>query len=307
LLSKILLTGGGGFIGSHLAEELLTQGEEVTIADVDISRNVSHIQCEKILADVRDRQTLAQCLRQKDVVIHLAAVSRVEWGQQHPLDCVQTNVLGTLNVLDAIKSSGLHPLFVLVSSREVYGEPGVQLVTEAHGKNPISIYGSSKLAAESLTRTYGQHFEIPFVIVRLSNTYGSRRDLPGRVIPRFMQAALSASPLIVNGGEQCLDFVYIKDVVRGFTTLVRSFLNGNKAPLGQDLHFVSGKGTKVMELARLIKDICKSESKIDTSDLRPFDVQNFVGDPSKTYKLLGIRFTVSLRDGLLRYLGEVRA
>jgi len=279
---------------------------EVTLLDVESQRNTSQIKCEKIQASVLDRPALLKALEHKEAVVHLAAVSRVEWGQLRPFECVNTNVLGTSNVLEAIRASETRPLFILVSSREVYGEPSLLPVSESHPKRPISIYGASKLAAESLTRTYCESFHIPYAILRLSNTYGSARDLPERVIPRFAKAALSGSTLVVNGGKQCLDFTYIKDVTKGIALLVENLLDGKEGLIGQDLHFVTGKGTTVLDLARLIKEIAGSQSEIEVRDSRAFDVQGFVGDPSKTLKLLQFELGVDLSRGLHEYLKELR-
>lgn len=305
-MSKILLTGGGGFIGSHLADELLAKGEEVTILDLDIRRNVSRIDCEKIQADVLDRQALVPALKHQNVILHLAAVSRVELGQKDPSRCVNTNVLGTLSVLEGIRASGARPYFVLISSREVYGEAHFKPVPEEHPKEPISIYGSSKLAAESLTAAFCHHFSIPYVIVRLSNAYGSSRDLPERVIPRFMQAGMSGSPLIVNGGKQCLDFTYVKDVAKALTVISEEFLQGNQVAVDKELNLATGKGTTILELAELIREIYGGKSKIETKEARSYDVQDFVGDPSRALKLLGIRLTVDLPHGLEEYLKDLQ-
>jgi nucleoside-diphosphate-sugar epimerase len=190
-LAKILSTGCAGFIGSHLTGDLIAARNEVAVLDINVKKNIAEMNCEEIEADVRDAEAVAAAVRDKDLIFHLAAASRVAWGQERPHECFSTNVMGTPTVLESVRGAGEHCPCILTSSREVYGEPARVPVREDFDKKPVSIYGASKLASEYLVRTYCTAFCIPYAIVRFSNVYGSHRDPPERVIPTFARVARS--------------------------------------------------------------------------------------------------------------------
>ena len=238
----------------------------------------------------------------KDAVFHLAAVSRVAWGQQDPFNCWLTNQIGTLNVLEACRKAESRPVLLEASSREVYGEPLYLPVGEDHPKNPKSVYGVTKLSAERACLSYSDESNIArpvnCVIMRFSNVYGSERDLPERVIPKFMNRALRGEDLILYGGDQILDFTFIDDTVSGIMKAYSASLKGDDSILGEDFHFVTGRGVSVSELARMTIGIVGSGSKIIRQAANSFEVRRFIGDPSKAEKMLGYRPTVNLEHGL---------
>ncbi len=296
---KILITGGNGFIGSHLADVLMDRGYEITLLDAVFTRNTKHLKCEKIVGDVCNIEILKNATDGHDVIVHLAAVSRVEWGQKDPEKCLSVNVLGTLNAIKA--SLRNKSVFVYVSSREVFGEPQNSPVKEEDPKKPISVYGVSKLTSELLNNTYALTSDLKYTILRYSNVYGSPRDLPERVIPRFMDAALSGQPLTVYGGDQILDFNFIDDVVQGTVSVVEKAVDGDPRIVNNDINLVSGRGTSISQLAKIILQVTKSDSEIIVSDKRSYDVSNFVGDTGKAYCLLGYKPSHSLKEGLNIY------
>lgn len=296
---KVLITGGNGFIGSHLADVLMERGYEVTLLDIEYTRNTEHLECEKILGDVCDPKILVNVTEGRDVVIHLASVSRVEWGQRDPEKCIRVNVLGTLNAIKASLKN--ESKLVYVSSREVYGEPQNLPVKEDDPKKPISVYGVSKLTAELLSKTYALTSDLKYTILRYSNVYGSPRDLPERVTPRFMRAALSGQPLTVYGGDQILEFNFIDDVIQGTVAVVEKAVDGDPFVINDDFNLVSGSSTSISELAKIIVQLTKSDSEIVVSDKRSYDVSNFVGDLGKASSILGYRPSHSLKDGLNLY------
>ncbi len=153
-ISRILITGGNGFIGSHLAEKLLARGDTVSLLDLKFNANTRFLDCEKIRGDIRDYQTVREAVDGKDAVINLAAVSRVAWGQQDPFNCWLTNQVGTINVLEASNKAASNPVLLEASSREVYGEPLYLPVNEGHPKRPKSVYGLTKLCAERACLSY---------------------------------------------------------------------------------------------------------------------------------------------------------
>src|SRR5437879_12274159 len=155
-ISRSLITGGNGFIGSHLAEKLLTRRDTVSLLDLKFNTNTRFLDCEKIRGDIRDYQTVREAVDGKDAVINLAAVSRVAWGQQDPFNCWLTNQVGTINVLEASNKAASNPVLLEASSREVYGEPLYLPVNEGHPKRPKSVYGLTKLSAEKACLSYSK-------------------------------------------------------------------------------------------------------------------------------------------------------
>jgi nucleoside-diphosphate-sugar epimerase len=301
-ISKILITGGNGFIGSHLAEKLLARGDSISLLDLKFNSNSRLLDCEKIRADIRDYQTVRKAVDGKDAVFHLAAVSRVAWGQEDPFNCWLTNQVGTVNVLEACKKAESRPVLLEASSREVYGEPLYLPVNEGHPKRPKSVYGLTKLCAEraclSYSDTSGLDRSVNHVIMRFSNVYGSERDLPERVIPKFMNEALRGEDITLYGGEQILDFTFIDDTVSGIVKLASRCLEGDRSIFGEDFHFVTGRGVSVSQLAKMIVDLVGSRSKIIHGASNSFEVRKFVGDLTKSHKILGYEPRVSLEHGL---------
>ncbi|MBI2971123.1 MAG: GDP-mannose 4,6-dehydratase [Candidatus Aenigmarchaeota archaeon] len=290
----VLITGGNGFIGSHLCDVLTEKGEDVTLFDTRFTGNTSHLDVRKIQGDIRNAGDVKAAMKGADTVFHFAAVSRVAWGQERPLECMDTNTLGTARVLEAIRTEAPDATLFLGSSREVYGEPISIPVSENHQKNPISLYGISKLSAEQLVLSYRRYFGVQAVIFRFSNVYGSSRDLRERVIPKFVLRALANEPLELNEGSQVLDFTYIHDTIKG---IALAYKKADKIA-GEDVHFATGKGTSVSELASLVVKLCTSSSPLLVKPRKDFDVRNFVGDYAKAEKLLGWSPDTGLAAGL---------
>ncbi len=299
-----MITGGNGFIGSHLAEKLQSSGECVTLLDLKFDRNSQFVDSEKVHGDIRDYQTVRKVVEGKDAVIHLAAVSRVAWGQLDPYNCWLTNQVGTVNVLEACRKSDSRPFLLEASSREVYGESLYLPVNEDHPKLPKSVYGITKLSAENACISYsdpsGLDRSVKHVVMRFSNVYGSERDLPERVIPKFMNMALRGEDITLYGGEQILDFTFIDDTVSGILKAYRACLDRGHEIFGEDFHFVTGRGTSVEELAKMIVRLVNSRSRIIRGPANSFEVRRFVGDPTKAQRFLGYEPRIMLEDGLKR-------
>lgn len=276
----------------------------MTLLDLKFDRNTRSIDAEKIQGDVTDYQTVRKAMDGKDAVIHLAAVSRVVWGQQDPLKCWLTNQIGTVNVLEACRKSAQEPFLLEASSREVYGEPLYLPVNEDHPKRPKSVYGLTKLSAERACQSYsarsGLEDPVKHVIMRFSNVYGSERDLPERVIPKFVGKALRGEDITLYGGDQILDFTFIEDTVAGIMNTYKACASGGDGVFGEDFHFVTGRGLSVAELARLIVSSLGSRSRILEADANSFEVRKFVGNPSKAQRVLGYIPRIRLEEGLKR-------
>ena len=293
-----MITGGNGLIGSHLAEKLIDRGDSVTLLDLAFDSNTRGFSCEKIKADVRNYDAVARAVEGNDAVFHFAAVSRVVWGQQDPQNCWLTNTMGTLNILEACRKTQSKPTVFYASSREVYGEPKSFPVPESHPKNPKSVYGTSKLASELAVSSYYNMLHLDSVIFRFSNVYGSERDQLKRVIPKFMIQALKGEDITLYGGDQILDFTFIDDTVSGILSTYIAAMEGSKSIIGQDFHYVTGRGVSVSELSEMIVKVANSKSKIIRIEAKDFDVMKFIGDPTKSNKILGFKAKVKLEDGL---------
>jgi nucleoside-diphosphate-sugar epimerase len=266
--------------------------------DLTYNSNTEDLDCKKIRGDINDYDSVKKAVYGVDAVFHLAAVSRVVWGQEDPLKCWQTNVQGTVNLLEACRRVGKNPVFFYASSREVYGEPNYSPVDESHPKNPKSVYGMSKLSAENACLAYSINYGLDVVRFRFSNVYGSERDQLDRVIPKFMIRALRGDDITLYGGGQILDFTFIDDTVDGITSAYLKTMKREKGVFGEDFHLVTGNGTSVYELSDLIVKVTDSTSQVVRIEGKSFDVRKFTGDPTKSRKILGFESKTSLEEGL---------
>jgi len=253
----------------------------------------------KLGHDILRRSQLEKAIKGCTGVIHHAAMSRVVDAHKHPLESVKNNILGTANVLECIRTINPKIWCIYASSREVYGESRKK-IKESRALNPINVYAVTKLSGEWLMKTYEKNYGIVCYRVRFSNVYGGINDIIDRVTPRFIIQALHGKDLTVNGGTQTFDFTHVDDVTDGIVKLV------NKITIGKAnskvYHFVTGRGTNLMELANTIIKITNSKSKIAKMPSRFYDVEHFIGDPSLTRKELNWEAKISLEKGLKKYL-----
>jgi UDP-glucose 4-epimerase len=285
--SRIVVTGGAGFIGSHLVESLLNSGAtRVTVID-NLSRgrllNLAQFRHDTRLVftegDIRDYDTVRSVARDADLVFHLAAQSTV-MGAARNLDYTfTTNVVGTFNVLKAAAEQGVKRV-VFSSSREVYGEPLTLPVDESHPLMSINTYGASKVAGEALCRSFSRECGLETRILRIANAFGPR-DI-GRVIPSWIEQARAGNDLIVYGGDQILDFIWVTDVV---DAMLRAADSDISLP---PINVVSGTGTKILDLARRIGHLMGQACEVKLVPRRSIEVTRFVGNPERMTQLLGL-------------------
>lgn len=288
---KILITGSSGLVGTSLTSALLAEGADVVCFDIR-----AHGEAR---ADVVDRAQVCKAVAGVDGIVHLAAVSRVVWGERAPELCWATNVGGLRNVLDATVQSTRKPWLIFASSREVYGQAKSLPVTEDFPLCPVNVYARSKVEGEQLVveaRRAGVHA----CTIRLSNVFGSVADHADRVVPAFARAAALGAELRVDGVENTFDFTHLDDVTRGIVTLVKLLVAGEAPP--PPIHFVSGRATTLGELARLAIRLAHSDSMIRSAPPRNFDVARFFGDPLRAKALLGWKSLIQLEDGLDRLI-----
>ena len=290
-MPRILVTGSDGLIGRAVATLLRERGHGVW--GYDLRRPPDDPES----GDINDYRKLAERVDGCCGIIHLAAVSRVAWGERDPERCWATNVEGTRNVLRAAHASRARPWVLFASSREAYGEAAHLPVTECSPLRPVNVYGRSKLKAEQLVTEFGQT-GLNTAIVRLANVYGSTEDHHDRVVPAFCRAAAEGSALYVRGYDHQFDFVHIQDVAKGMMSLVTLLQTGEvKLP---PVQLVTGCGTTLGKLAGLAIEAGGGRSPLIRMPTRAYDVRCFVGDPARARQLLGWQAFVPVAEGVAR-------
>lgn len=293
----ILITGSAGLVGTAVTSALQARGYYVHPLDLRDPE-------PRLRADVRDphvvRDTLAGCAG----VIHLAAVSRVIWGERDPEGCRTTNIGGTRNVLDAALAAAHRPWLIFASSREVYGQPQALPATEDTPLDPINVYGHTKIAGERLVAAACDR-GLRGAIVRLSNVYGTTADHHDRVVPAFVRAAVSGQPLRVEGADHTFDFTHVDDTARGIAALAELLDAGQPPP--PPIHLLTGTPTTLGTLAHLAIELAGTRAPVTHAPPRNFDVAHFHGSPGRARQLLDWSPRVSLRDGIARLVTAVRA
>jgi UDP-glucose 4-epimerase len=287
IMTKIVVTGGAGFIGSHLVDRLVRDGAgEIAILD-NLFRgkveNIAHHWANPAVSfcqlDIRDEAAVRTAVAGAEVVYHLAAQSNV-MGALGDIDySFGTNVVGTFNVLKAARDGGVRRV-VFSSSREVYGEAQYLPVDENHPLNAKNSYGGSKAAGEFYCRVFVNDFGLETAVLRLANVYGPR-DF-GRVIPLWLGRAAAGADLIVYGGKQIIDFVWVDLVVEA---LVRA---ATAEVVGIPINVGSGQGTPILELAERILALSGSAARLDHQPARSVEVVAFTADIGRMQGLLGL-------------------
>lgn len=305
---KILLTGGAGFIGSHVADAYINQGHEVVIVD-NLStgrRENLNPQARFYEVDIRDFEALEGIFQKErpEVVNHHAAQASVVISTEDPAEDARTNILGTLHLIELARRHGVR-LFIYVSSGgAVYGEPRYLPCDEKHPVNPLSPYGVSKHAPEHYLYLYGLNYGLEYVILRYGNVYGPRQDPYGEagVVAIFSERMLRDEPVYIYGdGEQHRDFVYVGDVVDfNLRVLDPSGLGSLQDPLGRVYNVGTGVGTTVNRIAAELASLTGYRRKPIYTDPRPGEVYRIHLDITKARRELGWEPRVPLREGLAR-------
>jgi len=291
-MGSILVTGGAGFIGSHLVEKLVEKGYSVIAVDNLLRgklNNLSNVldKIKFVKGDIRSYKLMEELVKNSEIVFHLASLSRVIPSIENPKLCFKNNVEGTEIV--ARLCSEYHKKLIFSSSREVYGAPKYLPVDEAHPLNPENPYGASKVSGEKIIEAYAKSYGLNYVTLRLTNVYGSR-DFD-RVIPIFIKNALKEEDLVVYGVNKILDFVYIDDIINAFTAAMDSNEN-------QTLNIGSGVGVSITELVNLIKKVTRREVKITVKEKRKGEIDKFIADIKRAKEVLNWEPKINLEEGL---------
>ncbi len=296
----VLVTGGAGFIGSHVVEALLAEGARVIVVD-DMSTG-SHDNLVGLIGADRLRVVEAHisslptsAMEGVTMGVHLAALTEVAASIEDPATTVETNVLGSVHVLDALHGAGARSA-VVASSAAVYGEVPVP-VDEAGPHRPISPYGAGKLAVDHFVSYYAHHTDLAVCSLRFFNVYGPRQHPKSPysgVISVFSAAALRGEDLVVNGdGAQTRDFVYVRDVVQAILAALMS-----PRSRGEAINIGTGDAATINDLAKAVVDATGSSSAITHGPPRQGDIMHSVAKVDKAASLLPFRASTSLQDGL---------
>jgi NAD dependent epimerase/dehydratase len=310
--NKILLTGADGFIGSHLTELLVRQGYNVRAFVMYNSFNSWGWldQCapevkgnfEVFSGDIRDPHGVKEAMQGCNKVLHLAALIAIPYSYHSPDTYVDTNIKGTLNILQAARQLGVERV-IHTSTSEVYGSARFVPITEAHPLQGQSPYSATKIAADQLAYSFYSSFEVPVVIARPFNTYGPRQSARAVIPTIITQIANGERQIKLGAVSPTRDFNYVKDTVAGFV----SALNANGG-LGEVVNFGSNFEISIGDTARLIAEVMDTEIEIltDEARLRPqgSEVERLWADNSKAESLFGWQPTFSGRDGFKRGLAE---
>lgn len=294
----VLVTGGAGFIGSHIADALV-EDNEVRVLDRFSSGETDNVpeNATLVQGDVRDRDLLRETMREVDVVFHEAGLVSVDASIEDPLYSHATNASATVEVLEAARQEDVRVVFA--SSSAVYGTPETVPVPEDAPKEPESPYGIDKLAADHYVRAYEDLYGLPTVALRYFNVYGLRQggEYSG-VIDIFLDQALAGDPITVDGdGSQTRDFVHVDDVVRA------NLLAATTANVGRAYNVGTGRAVSVRELAETVQRVTETDSSIVHTDPRPGDVQHSCADVSRARRELGVEAEIDLETGLRDLVG----
>jgi NAD dependent epimerase/dehydratase len=303
---KIFLTGSEGFIGSHLLEALLVEGHEVTALVaynsfdsngwLDSTDVLSHDSLRLVLGDIRDSEQMRQLVKGQDCVLHLAALIAIPYSYQAPESYVQTNVIGTLNLLNAAKEAGVER-FIHTSTSEVYGTAEFVPITEQHPLKGQSPYSASKIAADQMVYAYNSSFELPTITIRPFNTFGPRQSTRAVIPTVITQIANGKKVINLGSTSPTRDFTYVSDTVNGFLKALSA-----ENVFGTTINLGTGFEISVLDLVTTIANEMNAEISIETTGdrLRPKDseVERLLSDNSLARRTLLWEPELSGKDGL---------
>ncbi len=301
-MSKYVVTGGAGFIGSNIVAQLLADGKEVCVLDDLSSGHAINLEKFKDVRFIRDsilnERAVDEALAGADTVFHLAASVGNKRSIDRPLLDAEINVLGTLKVLEACRKQGVRKI-VVSSSAGIYGELKQLPIEESHPIDPDSPYGASKLCAEKMCLSYAKLYDLEAVALRYFNVYGvnQRFDEYGNVIPIFVFRMIDGMPITIFGdGEQTRDFVNVRDVVQA------NLKAGASRGVSGAFNIASGTKVTINELANQIKRNGGFDNEVVYGPPRPGDVRHSLANVQPAREAFGFNPTVDLAQGLPEYI-----
>lgn len=293
---KAVVTGGAGFIGSHLVEELIKKGIEVHVLDNMTAGNLSNVHPLAVIhtEDICSIEAKRIILKEKpDVVFHLAAQADVARSINDPKYDADVNINGTINMLEACREITLKK-FIFASTSGVYGDLQKDLISEEDLTIPVSYYGLSKLTAESYIRLFNHLYGIPYTILRYGNVYGPRQTAKGEggVVAVFLERLKKGRPLNIHGnGEQTRDFIYVKDIVQAN---IASIEGGNQ----HTVQISTTKSTSINQLLEILERVHPSQIEALHTSTRIGDIKHSCLDNKKARQILNWQPQFNILDGI---------
>jgi NAD dependent epimerase/dehydratase len=311
---KTVVTGAGGFIGSHLVEALVKKGARVSVflhynsrGDMGLLESLPGEIVDELTVfwgDMKDPEALRRPVRQSEIVFHLASLIAIPYSYVNPMDFVQANVVGTANLLNRCLECEVKKI-VHTSTSEVYGTALYTPMDESHPLQAQSPYAATKIAADKLAESYHRAFDLPVAIARPFNTYGPRQSARA-VIPTIILQALNGETLNLGSLHPTRDLNFVDDTVSGLIAVAES-----EKSVGEVINIGSGSEISIGDLARLIFSLLGKDVKIDWDDrrVRPekSEVERLVCDNTKARKILGWQPQTGLEEGLkktIEWFGE---
>ncbi|MCU4742688.1 NAD-dependent epimerase/dehydratase family protein [Natronoglomus mannanivorans] len=297
----VLVTGGLGFVGSHLVDALAPDNDVRVLDDCSTGdRSYLHDEATLIEGDIRESADLRRATRGVDLIFHQAAVVSVGRSVDEPYETNRTNLEASLEVLERAREEDAR--VVVASSAAVYGHPSELPVEETTPTEPTSPYGVQKLALDQYTRLYHELYDLETVALRYFNIYGPRQQGPySGVISTFLEQARAGEPITIEGdGEQTRDFVHVEDVVRA------NVLAATTDHVGEAFNVGTGDRTSIEELAEVTREATDSSSPITHQEPRPGDIRHSGADISKARRLLGFEPRMGLETGLEKLVARQR-
>ncbi|AKB79721.1 UDP-glucose 4-epimerase [Methanosarcina horonobensis HB-1 = JCM 15518] len=303
---KILVTGGAGFIGSHLCEKYTKNGDTVLCLDNFINGSLTNIRhllnyrnFKLINGDIQNYDLLEKIMRDVDVVFHLAAQIHVDRSIVEPKLTYDINVLGTQNILEAARIHDVNRV-IHASTSEVYGSAKYSPMDEDHQLLAPHPYGASKIAADRMCYAYINTYGMDICIARPFNIYGPRQKDSGYggAISIFTKRVLSGLPPIIYGdGNQTRDYTFVGDIVRAYDSILN-----HSNPIKEPVNFGTGAEFRIVDIANKIIQLCDSDLKPVFVEPRPGEVQRLIADTTRAQKILGWRAEYTLEEGLKEFI-----
>lgn len=306
--NRILITGGAGFIGSHLCENYTLEGYPVTCLDNLMSGSIDNIRellnhqnFSWVEGSIRNLPLVKRIVREVDTVFHLAAQIHVDRSTVQPKLTFDVNVTGTQNILEAARRYDKRVIHT--STSEVYGSARYVPIDEAHPLSAPHLYGASKIAADRMCYAYVRSYGLDIPILRLFNTFGPRQRGEmgyGGVISIFTKRILQGNPPIIYGdGLQTRDYTYIKDIIRAYDLVFQY-----PKPLTEPINFGTGREIKILDLAKKIIELCGTGRKLAPVHMEPRvgEVRRMVANPQTAKELLQWEAKWTLEDGLKEFI-----
>jgi len=311
---KVLVTGAGGFIGSHLVEELVRKGANVScFLKYDSKGGLGNLtkipkeifdKLEIIRDDLRDIESVKKAVENCDVIFHLGALISIPYSYENPRGYVETNIIGTLNILEAAKNNKNIKKIVITSTSEVYGTALYSPIDEKHPLQAQSPYAASKIASDKLAESFAKSFNLPITIIRPFNAYGPRQSIRA-VIPTIIHQALISDRIKLGSLDPKRDFTFVEDTVKGFIKIAES-----ENSIGEVINIGSGKAVSIGEVVETIKSILNKNFEIETdpNKIRPekSEVKLLICDNKKAKEIIGWEPNVSLKEGLNEVINYIR-